>query len=185
VEFSASVVNSQDDLAKAFAIRSAVFISEQKCPYDEEFDGNDFCATHILAFIDGEPAGTMRVRWFADFAKVERFSVLPHFRRRELTKAMIDLSVDLVTRKGYTTMYGHVQRRLVPFWEKYGFRRMERDLKLVFSDHEYVEMLGEMPRRSDAITLAGDPRVLLRPEGSWDLEGVLERSVARAATNPH
>ncbi|MEB3904248.1 hypothetical protein OSH39_02650 [Mycobacterium ulcerans] len=44
--------------------------------------------------------------------------------------------------------------------------------------------MRERPR-SDAITLASDPYLLLRPEGAWDDPGVLERSAARPATNPY
>ncbi|HCX10824.1 MAG TPA: GNAT family N-acetyltransferase, partial [Hyphomonas sp.] len=57
------------------AIRSAVFLSEQDCPYEEEFDGNDFCATHLLLKAKGRPVGTLRIRWFAEFAKLERIAL--------------------------------------------------------------------------------------------------------------
>ena len=182
---SASVVATQDELAKAFAIRSAVFIAEQKCPYDEEFDGNDFSATHVLGFVDGEPGGTMRVRWFGEFAKFERVCVLSRFRDTELARSMMDLSFDLARRKGFRKAYGHAQSRLVPYWTKYGFKPIQKNTKLVFSDHEYVEMVRELDEHPEAITLASDPYVVLRPEGAWDEPGVLDGSAQRAATNPH
>ncbi|MDC8972729.1 GNAT family N-acetyltransferase [Mycobacterium marinum] len=185
MNLSASVVVTHDRLAEAFAIRSAVFMSEQECPYEEEFDGNDFCATHILGFVEGRPAGTMRVRWFAEFAKFERVCVLPQYRNSDVVSTMIELSFDVATRKGFTAIYGHAQVRLVHFWEKFGFKPMRKGAKLVFSDHEYVEMMCEKRPRSDAITLASDPYLLLRPEGAWDDPGVLERSAARPATNPY
>jgi predicted GNAT family N-acyltransferase len=172
-------------LAKSFAIRSAVFISEQKCPYDEEFDGNDFCSTHVLGFVDGEPAGTMRVRWFADFAKFERVCVLSRFRNTELAQKMMGLSFEVARRKGYRKAYGHAQLRLVQYWEKYGFKPIHKNTKLVFSDHEYVEIVCEMDEHPDAITMASDPYIILRPEGDWDEPGVLDGSAARAPTNPH
>jgi predicted GNAT family N-acyltransferase len=182
---SASVVASHDALAKSFAIRSAVFIAEQKCPYDEEFDGNDFCSTHVLGFVDGEPAGTMRVRWFSDFAKFERVCVLSRFRNTELAREMMNLSFEIARRKGYRKVYGHAQARLVPYWEKYGFKPIQKNTKLVFSDHEYVEVICEMDEHPEAITLASDPYIVLRPEGAWDEPGVLDGSAQRAATNPH
>ncbi|WP_237708359.1 GNAT family N-acetyltransferase [Mycobacterium marinum] len=107
MNLSASVVVTHDRLAEAFAIRSAVFMSEQECPYEEEFDGNDFCATHILGFVEGRPAGTMRVRWFAEFAKFERVCVLPQYRNSDVVSTMIELSFDVATRKGFTAIYGH------------------------------------------------------------------------------
>jgi hypothetical protein len=61
-----------EDIMKVFAIRAATYMNEQACPYDEEFDGNDFCAAHILGEINGEPAGCIRIRFFDDFVKIER-----------------------------------------------------------------------------------------------------------------
>jgi len=55
-------------------------MGEQACPYDEEFDGNDFCAMHLIGSIGDEPAGCMRIRFFADFAKLERLAVRREFR---------------------------------------------------------------------------------------------------------
>ena len=38
-------------------MRSAVYIGEQECPYEEEFDGNDLAATHLIGYVGNEPAG--------------------------------------------------------------------------------------------------------------------------------
>ena len=69
------IARSFDDLLMVYSVRSAVYIAEQECPFAEEFDGNDHCATHLIGFIKGEPAGCMRVRFFHDFAKIERLAV--------------------------------------------------------------------------------------------------------------
>jgi hypothetical protein len=74
------VVNGFDDMMRVAAVRSAVYIGEQSCPYNEEFDGNDLAATHLLALVDNEPAGCMRLRFFGDFAKLERLAVRREFR---------------------------------------------------------------------------------------------------------
>ena len=42
-----------DDLMQVFAVRSAVYVGEERCPYDEEYDGNDLCAAHVLASARG------------------------------------------------------------------------------------------------------------------------------------
>ena len=69
------VVRSMDEMARVIAIRGAVYMGEQHCPFEEEFDGNDFSATHLICHKDGEPVGCMRIRYFADFAKLERLAV--------------------------------------------------------------------------------------------------------------
>lgn len=36
-----------NDLMLVTAIRAAVYLAEQDCPFDEEFDGNDMVAAHF------------------------------------------------------------------------------------------------------------------------------------------
>jgi predicted GNAT family N-acyltransferase len=185
MELCAKVANTADEVAKVFALRSAIFMTEQNCPYDEEFDGNDYCATHILGTVDGEPAAVLRVRYFADFAKIERLAVLPRFRRTLIMKTVVDKGIEICRRKGYRTLYGHAQKRFTRFWSKFGFKPMKKNFPLVYSDHEYVEMYAEVEPRDDAITVMSDPYVIVRPEGQWDTPGALDKSTARPATNPH
>ena len=117
------------------AIRGAVYLSEQSCPYDEEFDGNDFCAMHLIGSVDREPAGCLRLRFFADFAKLERLAVRHEFRGTSLALDMCRAAKELSRLKGYTRIYGHVQPRLIPFWKRLGARPMEARRPLVFSDY--------------------------------------------------
>ncbi len=115
---SVNVARSIEELMQAFAIRAAVFLSEQHCPYAEEFDGNDFTATQYLGLVGGEPASTCRTRYFAEFAKLERVPVRREFRKSGVAAQMIDYSLELCRQKGYRRIYGHAQARLVPFWQK-------------------------------------------------------------------
>lgn len=179
------VASNTDHLAKIFAVRAAVFMSEQNCPYEEEFDGNDFCATHILGLVDGHPAATLRLRYFADFAKMERLAVLPKYRRTLIPKVVVDKGIDIIRRKGYRILYGHAQKRLLKFWRRFGLKPLQKNFPLVFSDHEYVEVFAELEPHAEAITMMSDPYVIVRPEGEWDAPGILDSSAERPATNPH
>lgn len=185
MKLSARVAATPDDIARVFALRAAVFMTEQFCPYDEEFDGNDYCATHILGFVDNEPAAVLRIRYFAEFAKIERLAVLPRFRRTLIPKVVVETAIEICRRKGYRTLYGQAQKRLVKFWARFGFQPMRKNAKLIFSDHEYVEISAELEPHSDPITTTSDPYMIIRPEGRWDEPGVLDHSAARPATNPH
>ncbi|MBI3678024.1 MAG: GNAT family N-acetyltransferase [Proteobacteria bacterium] len=169
----------------AFAIRSAVFMAEQACPYPEEFDGNDYCATHVVGFVDDEPAATMRIRYFAGFAKPERLAVLPRFRGTHVARKVIETGVEICRRKGYTRLYGHSQIRLLDFWAQYGFKPLPKNAPLIFSDHEYVEIAADIEPHEAPITMMSGAYVILRPEGKWDDTGVLDRSAIRPVTNPH
>ncbi len=183
--FRTAIATSGDEVSKALAIRAAAFLGEQDCPYDEEFDGNDHTCTHVIGYVDGQPAATMRMRYFADFVKLERMAVLPRFRRTLIAREVVRHCVEIARRKGYRQVYGHSQKRLVRWWAQFGFKPMGKNVPLVFSDHEYVELLGRLEPHPDALTVNSDPYVLIRPEGAWDEPGVLDSSAVRPATNPH
>src|SRR6202140_1411975 len=50
---SVRVVRSMDEMARVIAIRGAVYMGEQRCPFEEEFDGNDFSAPHLICHKNG------------------------------------------------------------------------------------------------------------------------------------
>jgi predicted GNAT family N-acyltransferase len=181
-DISVKVAGSIEEMMQAFAIRSAVFMADQNCPYAEEFDGNDFSATHVVAYEGEEPVACMRVRYFGDFAKLERFAVRKEYRRMSIINAVANFSIQLCRQKGYTKLHAHAQKRLVKLWARYGFAP-SGDL-FHFSDHEYVTIVGDFDRLDDALSISADPMVLVRPEGRWEQPGVLDFSRERTPTNP-
>jgi predicted GNAT family N-acyltransferase len=183
-EIAVTVARSLEDLARVIAVRSAVYLSEQECPYEEEFDGNDLVATNLIGYIGKEPAGCIRIRYFADFAKLERLAVRREFRNTRLSFHLVRAAIELCRVKGYRRLYGHAQKRLVNFWARFGFRLFEGGKELVFSDFDYVEMVLDAERHPDAITIGTDPYVIIRPEGRWHIPGVLDRSTSRPVTRP-
>lgn len=178
------VASNAEHLQMGAYIRGATFGAEQLSPYREEFDGNDFCASHLIGFVDGEPAAVLRIRFFGSFAKLERLAVLKRFRRTTIKHEIMRHAIDICRRKGYTKLYGHAQIRLVSFYAKFGFRPIDRNERLVFADHEYVEIEAEVEPHEDPITMGSNPYVIIRPEGAWDLPGVMDVSAIRPPTNP-
>jgi hypothetical protein len=96
----------------------------------------------------------------------------------------VNAAIEFCQMKGYRRLYGHAQKRLVNFWSRFGFRQFEGGRELVFSDFDYVEMVAEIDRHPDAISIGADPYVIIRPEGRWHEPGILERSSARDVTRP-
>jgi predicted GNAT family N-acyltransferase len=183
-EIAVTVVHTIEEFMRMVSMRSAVFMAEQECPYLEEFDGNDFASTHLLAYLGNEPIGCLRIRFFADFAKIERLTVRKEFRNRGATRPLIEAAIDLCKAKGYQRMYGHAARHVVKFWEQFGFSVIEGAKEFVFSDFEYIEMQLFAERRPTAVTIGIDPYLTIRPEGQWHKPGVLEVSAARPVTRP-
>src|SRR5262249_23308204 len=144
-------------------------------PYDEEFDGNDFTATHLIGYVGSEPAGCMRIRYFSDFAKLERLAVREEFRGSGLARRLVDAAIEFCSTKGYTRMCTYAQKRLTGFWRKRGFTASCPSRELVFSDFDYVEMTFDARRAAKPVSMETDPYVVIRPEGSWQEPGILER----------
>lgn len=175
------VARSIDDISRVFAIRAATFQAEQACPYDEEFDGNDFCATQLLATVGDDPAGCIRIRYFGDFAKLERLAVRREYRNVRLSGRLIHAALQHCARKGFRRIYGHSRADLVQFWQGHGFEVIPGRKPFHFSDVAYVEIQTELLPDPLAISFGIDPMVSIRPEGLWHEPGPLDHSLVRAS----
>lgn len=178
------IARSLDDLLMVFAIRASVYMAEQDCPFAEEFDGNDHCATHFIGVIGGEPAGCLRARFFGDFVKLERLAVRKNFRRSTLAFDLVRAGINFARRKGFTRIYGHSREGLDSFWARFGAKPLPNRRQFVFSDYRYIEMVIDLDPVGDPVSLESGPMVILRPEGDWDRPGILEFSSARTARTP-
>jgi predicted GNAT family N-acyltransferase len=181
---SVRLARDPNDLMTVMAIRSAVYLAEQDCPIEEEFDGNDLVAAHFIGYIGNEPVACLRARFFGDFAKVERLAVRHQFRKSRVAFKLVQACVDYLKRKGFRKIYGQAQDRLVDFWAHFGAKPLANGRHIAFSDFSYTEMVLEIEPGPDAITLDSDPYVIIRPEGEWDTPGILDRSAARQVTSP-
>jgi predicted GNAT family N-acyltransferase len=110
-----------NELEKVFAIRREVFVVEQNCPPELEWEFEDE-STHFLATVDGEPAGACRWRKTDKGYKLERFAVLKKFRGagvgQELVRTVLE---DLPADADY--VYMHAQIQAVPLYEKFNFEK--------------------------------------------------------------
>lgn len=179
------LATTSDELMQCYMLRAAVFMGEQHCPYWEEFDGNDYTASHLMLYVDGEPAASMRVRWFASFAKLERAIILKRYRSFGLFIPFVNWARDFCRKKGYRKAYLHAQHRLWPIFERMGFQKVD-DKTFHFSDHEYGAFICNLEVDENTMpTVFTDPMVLNRPEDRLDMPGILEDSMVRGASNPH
>src|SRR5262249_37327661 len=131
-----------------------------------------------------EPIACIRIRYFADFAKIERLAVRHEFRNSRMSFNIVRAAIELIRKKGYRQIYGQAQDRLVKFWGHFGFKPLPKRAELVFSDFSYTEMRMEVEPHPDPITIDSDPYVIIRAEGMWHHSGVLEESATRPVTSP-
>jgi N-acetylglutamate synthase-like GNAT family acetyltransferase len=137
-----------------------------------------------LGYAANEPAACLRIRYFADFAKLERLAVRREHRGHGLAQQMIRAGIEMCRKKGYTQIYGQSERSLVDWYAQFGFRVPTQGRELVFSEYEFVEILLEVELDTEAIAMDSDPYVIIRPEGRWHVPGVLELSASRDVNRP-
>ena len=114
-------VTEQTDLDKVFAVRREVFVIEQDCPPELEWEFEDE-STHFLATADGEPAGACRWRKTDKGYKLERFAVLKEFRGFGIGQALVQAVLDdLPVDADY--VYLHAQVQAVSLYKKFGFEQ--------------------------------------------------------------
>jgi predicted GNAT family N-acyltransferase len=120
-EIKVSKVSDEATLETVFAIRRQVFVVEQNCPPELEWEFEDE-STHFLATVNGRPAGASRWRKTDKGYKLERFAVLEEFRGG-VGKALVEAVLnDLPSDAKY--VYMHAQLPAVTLYEKFGFEKM-------------------------------------------------------------
>lgn len=115
-------ITDSNTLEKVFAIRREVFVVEQNCPPELEWEFEDE-SNHFLATVDGEPAGACRWRKTDKGYKLERFAVLSKFRGKGVGQELVrSVLADLPADADY--VYMHAQIQAVPLYEKFNFEKV-------------------------------------------------------------
>jgi predicted GNAT family N-acyltransferase len=180
ITLEVTVARTLDQVVMAMTLRGVIYLGEQEAPYGEEYDGNDLVgASHLIAWKGKEPVGVLRLRWFADFAKVERAAVLKQYRRDGVMRVLMQEALRYSARRGYRKVIGHAQLNRVKYWRTHGFRVRAERPEFYFSDYAYVEIERDLIPPANAITPETDPMVLIRPDGDWDRPGPFDKSLDR------
>lgn len=136
-------VQSEEEWAEARTIRKRVFIEEQDCPPDKEWDGYDERSRHVLGRIDEQAVATARWRTVPHdeeiVAKLERFAVLPEYRGQGYGTQLVRFVLRDARRAGFTTFLVHAQSPLQDWYEDLGFRSTGRTFEEAGLPH--VEMV--------------------------------------------
>ena len=111
------------DREAAFAIRRHVFCGEQRVDPALEFDGLDASCRQYLAFRNGRPIGTARLRETGPGAvKIERVAVLAVERRRGVGAALMVRAIEDARAAGARQIAIHAQCHAEHFYAGLGFR---------------------------------------------------------------
>ncbi len=101
-------------------IRETVFVTEQGVPVDLEMDDRDPICKHVLALVDGCPAGTARLDTLRH-GKIGRLAVLSAFRRRGLGRLLMQEIEAIGHEHRLPYLWCHAQKTAVPFYQSIGY----------------------------------------------------------------
>lgn len=110
-----------ENLSICLALRRAVFVDEQGVDPALDADGLDDTATQFLAWANGVPIGTARLRIVAGAAKAERVAVLDDFRGHGVGQALMNAVEVNARAQGHRSLLVHAQEAVVPFYERLGY----------------------------------------------------------------
>lgn len=121
-------IGSEEEWEAVKHIRTRVFIEEQACPPEEEWDEHEATSRHFLGRVDGRPAAAARWRTTPCdrrlAAKLERFAVLPEYRGRGYGRRLVEHLIRDARQAGFDTFVLHAQAHLEPFYASFGFERV-------------------------------------------------------------
>jgi len=118
---------NQGEREKAFSIREAVFVQEQKIFKTTDVDQNDPKAIHLVAKYENRIIGTVRVYpagtgngdWIGG-----RLAVQKGFRTSGAGERLVREAVAVVKRKGCSYFTAHIQEKNITFFEQLGWRKI-------------------------------------------------------------
>ncbi len=165
------IVTTMEQLQHAYTIRAICFMEENGVTAGQSFDGNDLQATHVVIYAGQEPIGALRIRWFKDFAEIERTAFRKAYRNPRHLKTTAEFVFRHIARKGYSRVVTHATPVYARLWQRLlGFKPVADKSPVLFVGHAepYVELIRELEVPENAITLATDPTIMFRTEGEWD-----------------
>ncbi len=114
---------SPADIDLVFAIRTEVFVVEQKCLPVEEFDELDAVAVHYLYWVDRKPVATGRYRKTEKGIKIERIATLAEYRGQGYASEMVRFLIQeaQIAHPEVDYFYLHAQQSVMPLYASLGF----------------------------------------------------------------
>jgi predicted GNAT family N-acyltransferase len=159
-EISIGWARGSEDVAGAFALRERVFHGEQGVPREEEFDGRDEQALHVVALAaDGRRVlGTLRLLVEGERAKIGRVAVEREWRRRGIASRMLELALAGAREHGCTQVRLAAQLAATELYSRAGFTMESEEFEEAGIPHVWMGLPLAPAVRSGARARAADSR---------------------------
>ena len=115
------IIQTEDEMKIAKAIRLEVFVRGQNVPINHEMDEYDAVATHVICQYGENFIGTGRFVKLGDEIKLGRLAVLEEFRGVGAGKAIMLKLIEEAQKLEPRVIYGNAQVWAKEFYERLGF----------------------------------------------------------------
>jgi predicted GNAT family N-acyltransferase len=132
-------VKNDSELELVLDIRREVFIMEQGVPEELEMDDLDKDAIHVLASVNGEPAGCGRLLLHGKDAKIGRVAVKKALRRTGIGNGICKLLMTLAAERGVQEIHINAQLSAVDFYTQLGFEKVGETFMEAGIEHVRME----------------------------------------------
>ncbi len=137
------LVETEQELEAAIAVRFRVFVDEQSIPPDEELDEGDATATHAIARYEGQVVGTGRWLWRDDsWAQIGRMAVDAQWRRKGIGSQILTFLEESARAQGLRQCLLHAQDYVKSFYASHGY--LEHGETFLEVGIPHVEMRKEL-----------------------------------------
>lgn len=137
---------SLDNLYHILQLRSAVFVVEQNCPY-QDLDNKDIDAFHMTVYENELLIGTLRIlKKGVSYNEVSigRVASHPHHREKKLGHSMMKEAMKFIEKEfGTVPVRISAQSHLCDFYEKHGFTKTGKEY--LEDEIPHSEMLYQPP----------------------------------------
>lgn len=129
------------NLKDVHTIRKEVFIVEQNTKEEEELDGYDDFAVHLLVCDNNRPVATGRIIIVDGICLLGRIAVLKQFRKQGFGDFVVRLLIRKAFEMSFERQELHAQTHAIDFYKKIGFvpygdEFMEASIPHVMMYHE-------------------------------------------------
>lgn len=116
------MVETEEEMKKAYEIRRTVFIEEQNVPPEIEVDQYEDEAIHFICYDDEKVIGAGRLRFVGEHGKLERICVLKPYRGKSFGKKIIEAMEKEIVNNNYSKALLNAQTHAKEFYERIGYQ---------------------------------------------------------------
>lgn len=102
-------------------LRRQVFMGEQGVSLEDEFDGRDQDAAHMVSIQNNQVVGVLRILWLPEHAKIGRFAVSKLLREQGIGSRLFQSALLYIQRQDIEKVMLEAQVDRVGFYENFGF----------------------------------------------------------------